>query len=397
MKSEIYLLCLAALVASAACDKSPSSPAVTITAPRLLSPAQGASLSDAQQPLTLIVENANTTGKAPLTYLFQVASDEGFASLVVSRDGVTEGSGGTAGQTRLALPDRLASGRSYWWRAQARDASTAGAMASAARFELGPAVRLDPPALLSPDDGGSAMGRRPTFVVRNSTRSGPVGVVTYSFEVSENDAFTAIAVHGQVPEQGEQTSFTPEVDLPTDRTLFWRARASDGAATSGWSSGRFRVAEGIDLRTAIFVKGPNVHSWAETSRITDVRISASQICVEHTRLGQWPPVPFFDDPGTTAEGNFGFCANTKYMANGDGRDQWYCAAAFWNRPGQACKGENAETLHETWYLPNEEPLRSWVPRPGEPFGIYITTPSRFWPNMKTTDERTNVVLMKWPG
>jgi hypothetical protein len=150
------------------------------------------------------------------------------------------------------------------------------------------------------------------------------------------------------------------------------------------------------MHQAIFVKGPNVADWAQTSQVTNVFIGNGQICLEHTKLGQWPTTVFFDDPSTLVEGNWGFCGNGQFMNSGDGRNQWYCAAAVWYRPGQQCKGEDANSLKDTWYQPNEEPMKSWTPRSGELFGIYATTPARFWPSMRTVDERTNVVLMRWP-
>jgi hypothetical protein len=42
-----------------------------------------------------------------------------------------------------------------------------------------------------------------------------------------------------------------------------------------------------------------------------------------------------------------------------------------------------------------EPLGSWVPRPGEVFGVMASTPARAWPSMRTVDERSNVVLIRW--
>jgi hypothetical protein len=383
-----------ALAGAAACDKttSSSSPSVTLGAPRPLEPVSNVAIADSSQPVTLVVENATTTGSAVPTYRFEVATDDRFAAIVVTRDAVPQGTGG---RTSVAL-DRLTAGRAYYWRAQAKDGSTTGGYSAASRFDI-VSASLDAPVPVSPANNATVNEARPTFIVTNSTRSGAVGSVSYTFEVSENATYSPVVSSGTVAEQAGQTRFAPGNDLSMDRVLYWRARASDGIVTSGWGVASFRTESGVDLKKVIWVKGPNIAGWAETSRVTAVRIGGGQICVEHTKLGVWPPVEFFGDPGTFAEGNFGFCANTKYMANGDGRDQWYCAAAFWNRPAQSCKSETAETLRDTWYLPTEEPMHSWIPRAGELFGIYMTTPARFWPDMRTTDERTNVLLMRWPA
>jgi len=383
-----------ALAGAAACDKTTSSsgPSVTLGVPRLIEPVSNVAIGDSSQPVTLVVENATTTGSAAPTYRFEVATDDRFTAIAMTRDGVTQGTGG---RTSVTL-DRLTAGRAYYWHAQAKDGSTAGSYSAASRFDI-VAASLDAPVPVSPANNATVSEARPTLIVTNSGRSGAVGSVNYTFEVSENATYSPVTSSGTVAEQAGQTRFVPGNDLPMDRVLYWRARASDGIVTSGWGVASFRTESGVDLKKVIWVKGPNIAGWAETSRITAVRIGDGQVCVEHTKLGVWPPVPFFGDPGTMAEGNFGFCANTKYMANGDGRDQWYCAAAFWNRPSQSCKSETAETLRDTWYLPTEEPMHSWIPRAGELFGIYMTTPARFWPDMRTTDERTNVLLMRWPA
>jgi len=393
-RPAVYLFAAGLALAGAACEKSTSTtgPSVTLGVPRPLEPPSNALIADGSQPVTLVVENAATSGSAAPTYRFEVATDDRFATSASVRDGVPQGSGG---RTSVTI-DRLTAGRAYYWRAQAKDAAVTGGYSATSRFDI-IAASLGEPVPVSPVNNATVNEARPTFIVTNSLRSGSVGSVSYTFEVSENATYSPVISSGTVAEQAGQTRFVPGGDLPMDRVLYWRARASDGTVTSGWGVASFRTESGIDLKKVIWVKGANVVGWAETSRITAVRIGGGQICVEHTKLGVWPPVPLFGDPSTMAEGNFGFCANTKYMANGDGRDQWYCAAAFWNRPGQSCKAETAETLHDTWYLPSEEPMRSWVPRPGEPFAIYMTTPARFWPDMKTVDERTNIVLMTWPA
>ena len=114
------------------------------------------------------------------------------------------------------------------------------------------------------------------------------------------------------------------------------------------------------------------------------------LCIWHTRLGQWPSTIFFNDPNTLVEGN------QWVIANIGGR--WYGGAAEWYRPGQACKDVTAENIAaDAFYYDEQEPLRSWRPAVGEVFGLMSTTPARAWPAMRTLDERTNVVLVRWGG
>ena len=147
--------------------------------------------------------------------------------------------------------------------------------------------------------------------------------------------------------------------------------------------------DAIDLGNVTVVLGPaNVGSWAQTSTVTGTVAVEHDLCIYHTQLGRWPNTIFFDDPNTLVEGN------QWVVANIGGR--WYAGAADWYRPGQACKDVTADTIgRDAFYNPAWEPLRSWVPRIGEAFGLFSTTPARMWPQMRTLDQRTNVVIAYW--
>jgi hypothetical protein len=43
------------------------------------------------------------------------------------------------------------------------------------------------------------------------------------------------------------------------------------------------------------------------------------------------------------------------------------------------------------------PLRNYLPRIGDTIGLMSTTPNRFYPSMRTVDERSNVVLVRYGG
>src|SRR5437763_15098768 len=108
MRSPVRLFpCGLLLLSVAACQTSKSSTptaptvagpiaGVTITAPVLLQPAQGFKFKEAEQPITLVVQNATTNGVRTLTYTFEVASDANFATKVFSRANVSQGEGKTS-------------------------------------------------------------------------------------------------------------------------------------------------------------------------------------------------------------------------------------------------------------------------------------------------------------
>src|SRR5207244_8101601 len=104
------LLFLILAVTVTACQKAPTSPTegpgavlapgeapvtdartgVTIAAPRLLTPAANKQIPNRDQPVTLTIINGVTTGSTSLTYTFEVATDAGFATKVVTKE-VAEG------------------------------------------------------------------------------------------------------------------------------------------------------------------------------------------------------------------------------------------------------------------------------------------------------------------
>jgi hypothetical protein len=141
------------------------------------------------------------------------------------------------------------------------------------------------------------------------------------------------------------------------------------------------------LNQVTIVLGPaNIGAWPQTSTMTGVK-TTDGLCTYHTKLGLWPTVGFFDT-GAPIEGN------QWVFANINGR--WYGGAGEWQRPGQACKAVTAEDIGSgTFYADAWEPLRSWVPRPGELFAVMVSTPARAWPSMRTVDERSNVVFARW--
>lgn len=149
--------------------------------------------------------------------------------------------------------------------------------------------------------------------------------------------------------------------------------------------------DAIDLRSATVVLGAAaIADWPITSTVTGTVAVDHDLCIYHTKLGQWPSGIFFGDPYTLLEGNQWVGA----LIGG----RWYIGAADWYRPGQACKDVTADTIgHDAFYNPAWEPLRSWVPRRGEQFVMFASTPARMWPNMKTLDERSNVVFVTWNG
>lgn len=238
----IRSLCAFALLAATGCAAEKSSnpltptvagpiPGVDISAPKVLTPAASKIPVD-QQPVTLLAENASSSGVRPLTYMFEVATDTGFANKVFVREDVTPGDGG---RTSLRLPDRLAPERSYYWRARAQDGANTGPFSAPGAFDVFTPIVINPPPLISPAINSVLSTVRPKFVFGNATRSGPTGAINYVIEVADSDFFTNKLGAWIVAEQAGQTSFDAPSDFAFSKVLFWHVRAFDPTTNGPWS------------------------------------------------------------------------------------------------------------------------------------------------------------------
>lgn len=120
----------------------------------------------------------------------------------------------------------------------------------------------------------------------------------------------------------------------------------------------------------------DISNWAVTSVVNNVEITGSNICIDHTKAGQWPEIDFVE-------------GNPWVFANIDG--QWYGGTYEWLRPGQICKGITADTIGGHV---KEHPMEDWVPRSGELVGFAVSTHARF--GGVSSNERSNIVLVIWP-
>jgi hypothetical protein len=238
---RLSLVCLAPLLL-VGCEASKSTtplspsvagpiPGIEISAPKTLEPVS-LKIPVTQQPVTLLIENASSTGPRPLTLTVEVATDVNFASKLFERAGIAPGEGG---RTALRLPDSLPPGRSYFWRVRAEDGANTGPFSAAASFEVFTPVVLGEPILLSPIHNEQVDTRRPRFTFQNSPRTGPVGAISYILEFSNSPAFAPAFIVGPVPEGANQTTVDAPQDAPYDIVLFWRVRATDGTNNGFWS------------------------------------------------------------------------------------------------------------------------------------------------------------------
>ncbi len=393
-------------------------PGVNITTPRLGEPAGGSRIEVDKQPITLSVENASTSGVRPLAYLFEVATDAQFATKVFTKADVAPG---TNGRTSVTLPEPLATGRTYYWRALAQDGANTGSYATPSAFTIYTPIVIEAPVLVSPVGGETVTSVTPRLTFSNAPRSGPVGTIQYQLSLYA-DAFSEAGFIGiWVVQEGYGQSIldVPPGFLSGGRDYFWVVRAVDplnlgafstvqkfrtpasapatgtGSGSSGASSGGGTSSGGgsgtdFDGLGPVQIVGgsPDVRSWAVTSRITSLRFSPGNIHLEHTKTGRWPGV---DIGGALQEATLWVFFKIGGQWYGTGGERW--------RPGQTDKVLSAPSaIGPGWfYNGNWAPMTGYVPRPGEQVGFMVVAGSTRVDAKAPVRERSNILLIPFPA
>lgn len=389
-------------------------PGVSITAPTLSGPTSGARINSAQQPITLTVDNATTSGVRPLSYRFEVASDAAFATIVATQEGIApDPSGRTSLRLSATLPDRT-----YFWRARAQDGANTGSFAGPFSFAVFTPVVFQPPVLASPAEGEVVTSLTPRLVIANAARTGPATTVQYAIGLyAEALTQQALQQTWTVPEMpGAQTTFDiPPGVLQNGKQYFWFAFAVESAVQGPYSAPRsFRTpaasgggsggsgggggtggggggtaSDFAGLGPVTIVGGsPDVRGFAVTSRITALRFSPGNIHLQHTKAGQWTPV---DIGGALQESTLWVF----FRING----QWYATGGERWRPSQTDKALSAPSaIGRGWfYNANWAPMTGYVPRPGETVGFMVVAGSTRADSRTPVRERSPILLIPFPA
>ena len=206
---------------------------VVITKPNALEPGQDWQIRMRDQPVKLMIQNADTSGVRTISYTFEVASDAAFTQIVFKKTGVAAGTTFTT----LQLSEPLPTGRTYWWRARAEDGANTGEYSKTVSFVAVAPVVLGTPVGVSPV--GSITTTTPEFRVNTGTKSGPFGRVVLTLQVADNQGFTSIAATFVNDDNGGQKIINEGYTFLNNKTYFWRVQArdlGDSQALSAWSA-----------------------------------------------------------------------------------------------------------------------------------------------------------------
>lgn len=414
---------LFAILVLDACESSKSSnplspsvagpiPGVNITPPQPIDPAAGSKVAVDKQPVTLMVNNASTSGVRPLTYVLEVATDAAFNIKVFSRDSITPGSDG---HTSLKLPDPLATGKTYYWRARAQDGANTGPYSDASTFNVFTPIVIDQPTLASPINNVTTDNTHPRFTINNAPRSGPVGTMAYVIELSTDNGFGNKVAIWTFAEQPNQTNFDSPQDLGYSTRYFWHARASEPTTAGPWSATQvFQTAaappppppptspppvggggpapgDALNLYQVTILNSPSdVASWPATSTITRLDLTPAGAHVEHTKACCWPD---FTPPGWSGPLQY----TLWILLNINGR--WYGSGCieFWR--GRDFGGGPPSQYAQNWYYDPARwaPMTGHQPAPGEQVGFMVTAGDARNNGAISVRERSQVVLVPFPG
>lgn len=229
------MVCLAGCEAAKSANPTAPSvagpiPGVNITAPRNLEPYAGSTLTFSEEPPTLLIENAGSSGSRTIWLQVEVGTDSGFQQIVHQADQIALGANG---RTAYRLPAPLGAGYTYYWRSRAMDGANTGPYSSVSTFNVVPPVVINAPVAMAP--AGKLTVNNPEFRVTNGGFSGTSGV-GYRFEVSKTGDFTQLVAVVTVPVNGSGTTTMSLGELPYKTTYFWRVIGSDGAKASDYSN-----------------------------------------------------------------------------------------------------------------------------------------------------------------
>jgi len=238
---RLRLLLVGPLFAAACVDaqksENPLSPTIAgpiagvfITQPDTVEPKDNMAVPVGNQPITLVLRNAESNGVRPLHYRFELAADINFSNTIFVRDDITPGEG----RTSVRLPDALAPERTYYWRARAEDGANVSDYSGFAFFRVYTPIVIQKPVLQNPVNNVETSTVQPEFAIANAPRSGPVGTVGYEIELSDSATFANNLAIWVVAEQPGLTRFSPGA-LPAGGQYFWRARAFDPRVVGPWS------------------------------------------------------------------------------------------------------------------------------------------------------------------
>jgi subtilase family serine protease/prenyltransferase beta subunit len=198
-------------------------------APAVIAPANGSTITALSADI--VINNSTDPDSPILSYFFEIDSAMVFDSPNVIRSGIVPEGQGTTIWHVAGLQDNTR----YHVRVKASDGTADSPWSPVVSFFANTANDAPTtPVLANPSNGAGVNSFTPILSVQNAFDTDH-DVLTYEFEVY-SDAVMAdlVAQAAGIVESPQVTSWTVPILLAENLTYYWRARAFDGALTSGW-------------------------------------------------------------------------------------------------------------------------------------------------------------------
>jgi subtilase family serine protease len=199
------------------------------TAPAVVAPANGSTITSLSADI--VINNSTDPDSPILSYFFEVDSVMTFDSPdVIRSNSVPQGQG-----TTIWHVGGLQDNTRYHVRVKASDGMADSPWSPVVSFFANTANDAPAtPVLANPSNGAGVNSFTPVLSVQDAFDP-DYDVLTYEFEVYSDAAMTDLVAHAAgIVESPQVTSWTVPVSLTENLTYYWRARAFDGALTSGW-------------------------------------------------------------------------------------------------------------------------------------------------------------------
>lgn len=212
------------LITTDSCGMPPSTP-------NPLSPAPGTPVSTI--PTLCATNSSHGICPDPVSYQFVIAENSGFSSIVRQSGWISQGVGTTCYTTGSALSE----GRRYYWRCRATNGTAATGWSQGFDFTT-PNIPPPAPSGNSPSNQAVVDVLRPTLTANGVVDPNGTPVV-YFFQVSMSSTFSSlVALSGAISGGGGLVPWQVNPPLENGVTYYWRVRAYDSIAYSGWMNTR---------------------------------------------------------------------------------------------------------------------------------------------------------------
>ena len=209
-----------------------------IGVPNLHTPTDGMRIATLRPTLT--VSSPPVTGNVGDVFIqFQVARNRNFTGAVSSLRAPRP----DTGDTSLKIEAELAPATRYYWRARGVSDRVTGGWSAVRSFSTS-AVKFVPPTPVTPAEGQTIDGLRPTFRVNNPTVTGVDDTVIIELQIARTRGGTPVETIREAARSRGNTDLRPSRDLNSGTRYYWRARGVAGSRTSGWSAVRSFMTRG---------------------------------------------------------------------------------------------------------------------------------------------------------